>query len=120
MEPHWADTPEGVQRMLVAAQRTLAGEFKDDPPEMLEFARQRLADVNDFIIMGKLRECLRSHTETLRLNGQSLEWRELNAMLLELKERTDALLDMQEPIRSDLVKTALGAQETLKGMMKLL
>ena len=105
--------------MMLAAQRTLAGEFKDDPPEMLELARERLAEVQDFMIMDRMTACLRSHLEQMRLHGQNLEWRELNAMLLEVKAMTDELLDVQGPNRPELVKNALGAQETLKKMMKL-
>ena len=114
----WLQTPEGIAAMRETMRKTVAGEFGEVDPRLLEMAQEGLKKHEAHDTAGEVRVRLNALREKMAAPWEGSRWQHIHELNEEMKGLMDLMLELPEPHRTTLMKMTVPLQQDLEEMKK--
>ena len=114
----WLQTPEGIAAMREVMRKTVAGEYGEVDPSLLEMAQEALKKHEAHDMASEVRVRLNALREKMAAPWEGSRWQHIHDLNKQMKDILDVMLELPEPHRTTLMKMAVPVQQDLEEMEK--
>lgn len=114
----WLKTPEGIAAMREMMRKTVAGEFGEVDPRLLEMAQEGLKKHEAEDTAKEVRVRLNALSEKMAAPWEGSRWQHFHDLNKQMKDMLDVMLELPEPYRTTLMKMAVPVQQDLEELEK--